>query len=468
MGRVPSEQVPGLGVREHTHFVGIGGAGMSSLAAILLEAGQAVSGCDRAPNEQCRLLAEKGATVYEGHSAAHLEGVTRVVCTRASSRNEEVALARERGLPVLDRGELVGRWMDRRRGIAVAGTKGKTTTTAAIAALLVAGGLDPTVYVGGVPAGWTFGGRLGRGEWLVAEGDEFNRAFLHLHSEISVLTGIEMDHPDIYPSLESLTDAFAEYLAGTREGGVVIAYAGNERGLEVARKVADERGLRLETYGRTPGASWLAVPSERDRNMTVFDVRRGDQVIEGLSTCLPGGYNLDNLTAAVAAASLAGVGADSIRRALAEFRGVARRFEMKGARAGVTVVDDYAHHPIALEALFAAARERYPGLALWAAFQPHTYSRTRVLMGEFAWALALPDRTYLLDVYAAREEPIPGVCSKELARLAGPKVVYSGGVAESARRIAADLRPGTLLLTVGAGDVTLLGPMVLDLLEEGE
>lgn len=448
-----------------THIVGIGGAGLSALAAILLDMGEDVSGCDRALNAETRLLEQRGARVYPGHDESHAQGVDRMVFTRATSLAPELALAREMGIPVINRAELLGQLMDRKRGIAVAGTHGKTTTTSLLASMLIEDGLDPAVLVGGVPAGWALGGRWGGGDWMVAEADEFDRSFLHLHPELAVLTGIDMDHPDTYTDIDDLKGAFASFLLGLREGGRVFAYAGSERGLEAARHAARTHDLVVETYGDVPGADWKPVFLAREGNVTRFELRHDGEALTDLSTTLVGRHNLNNIAGAIVAARDAGVAVDSVRRALRSFRGVGRRFELKGEAAGVTVVDDYAHHPAEIEANITAARAAFPDARLWVAFQPHTYTRTRELMDGFADALQAADRAYVLDVYAAREQPEPGVTGERLAELAGPVARYAGGIVSAAQLISAGLKPGTLLLTMGAGDVTTLGPLILEELE---
>lgn len=441
---------------------------MSSLAAILLDTGEIVSGCDRLSNQATEILRQRGAQVYSTHSLDHLSGVTRVIFTNASSRVPEVDEARARGLGVRNRSELLGDLMDERRGIAVAGTHGKTSTTSVLAEILIASGMDPLVAVGGVPAGWSVGGRFGAGEWMVAEADEFDFSFLHLHPNIAIVTGIEADHPDFYPDLRSLQNAFVRFLTGVREGGLLLVWAGSESALEAARSVAANRNLRVETYGGREDANWRPVIVTRCGARTEFEIHSREGVLDNLSTSLPGRYNLDNVTAAAAAAIHAGADVETVRGVLTWFRGVARRFEVKGTVTGVTVVDDYAHHPTAIETIVRAARESYPGLKVWIAFQPHTYSRTRQLWTEFAQALRAPDKTYLLDIYAAREQPIAGVSSERLAQEAGGHVHYTGGLDETANLLASDLTPGILLITMGAGDVTYLGDRLLKSLESRE
>ncbi len=449
-----------------THFVGIAGAGMSSLAAILLATGELVSGCDLYPNDATRMLASRGARIFEGHAAAHAAVAGRVITTRAASEAPDVAEAERLGVPIVKRAALLGQLMAERQGGAVAGTHGKTTTTSLIAMMLLESGADPSVLIGGVPVGWELGGRYGAGEWFVAEADEFDRSFLHLHPDIAVVTGIEMDHPDTYADLADVTAAFRQFLEGIRTGGTIVVFAGDTEALSLARTVATARGLQIETYGDGEGTDWRPLVVGTEEGRTLVDVVHPGGVLRGLRTALPGYYNLNNLAGSIAGAVRAGVPLDAVRAAVENFRGVSRRWEQKGEAGGVLVIDDYAHHPAAVRTILQSARELYADRQVWIAFQPHTYSRTRDLLHEFAAALRLADRAYVLDVYAAREQPDPGASGERLASLAGTGTVFAGSVEGAAARIKADAAPGVLVLTVGAGDVTLLGPRLLEHLRD--
>lgn len=442
-----------------THFVGIGGAGMSSMAAVLADSGAPVSGCDRALSPTTAWLAARGIQVFEGHSEHHLPGVSRVVYTGPAAGTEELRAAAELGVPVIKRGALLGEWMKSRRGAGVAGTHGKTTTTALLAAMLIEGGLDPTVVVGGVPRGWESGGRHGEGDWLVAEADEYDRSFLHLHPEVLVITGVDLDHPDIYPTLDDVIGAFAQLVQALPDGAAVIVSDDSAAASEAVRVAGTQ--TRIERYGTATSSEWRYQHAGMEDGQAVVEITHGGESLGAFRASLPGEHNLRNLTAAVAAAVTCGAAPESARRAAAAFGGVGRRFERIGEARGVLVVDDYAHHPDAVRATVAAAREAYPDRKLWIAFQPHTYSRTSRLMSEFAAALSTADRAYLADVYAAREEPIAGVSSEELAAQTGPSAVYAGPLAQAVDRLAADLEPGTLLITMGAGDITTSGKLLL-------
>ncbi len=306
---------------------------MSSLAAILLEAGESVSGCDLATNASTDLLVSKGARVLQGHSTEHLAGATRLVVTGPAMRSGEVARARELGLPVLRRAEMLGRLMDDRKGVAVAGTHGKTTTTSLLASILLAGRVDPSVLIGGVPAGWELGGRFGHGEWFLAEADEYDRSFHLMHPDLAIVTSIEMDHPDIYADLQDVKDSFETFLRGMRARGTLLVHLGDAVAMEVARRAAAASGTALLTYGLTSDADWYAkVESGSSR----FALHGPGETLSDLRAPLPGDHNLCNAVAAAAAARLIGVSNNAVREGLEAFRGVGRRWEVKGESQGVS------------------------------------------------------------------------------------------------------------------------------------
>jgi len=446
---------------------------MSSLAAILLDRGEELDGCDRQPTHaSTEYLRSRGVQILTGHDEAHLEHASSLVVTRPAMTTAEVLEARRRGLPVLRRAELLGTLMDERRGMAVAGTHGKTTTTALAASMLIHSGLDPSVLVGAIPSGWNSGGRAGGGEWFLAEADEYDRSFHTLHPEVVVLTGVDMDHPDIYPDVAAVEESFRIFLAGMPPGGRLYCSASSPRGVELGRLcgTAHGSGVQVTTYGLDDGADYYPTIRSREGGLVGFDLRTPEGVVEGLESPLPFPYNLENAVGAAAASLAAGAAEAGIREGLRCFRGVARRFERKGEAGGVVVYDDYAHHPAAVEAVLRAARDLFPAERIEVAFQPHTYSRTRAMLPEFAAALRLADRAYVLDVYAAREATDPSVAGDVLARLVGESAVYVGGVAEAGERVPGMFArdPGTVLVTMGAGDVTELGPLVLRALGDAE
>jgi UDP-N-acetylmuramate--alanine ligase len=428
------------------HFVGIGGAGMSGLALVCARLGATVSGSDRADSSYMERLRAAGLAPVVGHDAANLpEGAEVVVSTAIGADNPELALARERGVEPIHRGALLAELCAEKRLIAIAGTHGKTTTTAMVAWALRAIGADPAFFVGGEAPGLGEGGAAanagwGEGEWVVAEADESDASFLELRPEIAVVTNIEMDHHARWGSLSELHEAFRRFLASAR--GVVLPADGS---LDDLAGDSIRLGFDLDSPG----------PAELD-------------------LAVPGRHNRLNARAALAAVELAGLDAGASAAALGGFPGVHRRLELKGTRGGVRVYDDYAHHPTEVRAALAALRELDPSL-LVAVFQPHLYSRTKALAEEFGAALALADEVAVLDVYPAREEPVgelAGVSGLRVAEAAaermGGRPVWWLPERESARRAMADrldraraLPDGAVLVTIGAGDVFGLGEELL-------
>ena len=442
------------------HFVGAGGVGMSGIAEILLQATPLeISGCDLARSEVTERLERLGARIAIGHDPAHVENADLVVISSAVSEvNPEVAVARERGVPVIRRAEMLGEIMRLKQGVAVAGTHGKTTTTSLTGMVLTEAGFDPTIVVGGQVHILGTNARLGRGDYLVAEADEFDRSFLELTPVVAVITNIEADHLDTYRDLGEIHDAFAAFANRVPFFGAVIACA-DDPGV---RAILPRIKRRTVTYGLSADADLSARDVRLDASGTCFDVWNGEQGRLGaVRLRLPGRHNVANALAAVAAGRELLVPFDTIAHALSAFTGVVRRFELKGERAGVLVVDDYAHHPTEIRATLAAARQVYPDRRIVALFQPHLFSRTRDFTGEFGAALAAADMNIVMDVYPSREAPIPGVTGElvaDAARKAGRGEVISRHekkeVVDTLERM---LAPGDLLLTLGAGDVVKFG-----------
>jgi UDP-N-acetylmuramate--alanine ligase len=426
------------------HFIGIGGAGMSGLALVCARLGAAVTGSDRADSSYMERLRAAGIEPVVGHDAANLpDGAEVVVSTAIAADNPELQLARERGTEPIHRGALLAALCAEKRLIAIAGTHGKTTTTAMTAWALRAIGADPAFFVGGEvpglgPDGEAANAGWGEGEWVVAEADESDASFLRLHPEVAVITNVEMDHHSRWGSLAELHEAFA-------------AFAGPARGLV---RPADEEMGWLEGAGGETVSFDGGAPGPADLDLAV-----------------PGEHNRRNARAALAALQLAGFDLGPAAEALAGFRGVNRRLELKGRRGPVSIYDDYAHHPTEVRAALSALREQDPGRLL-AVFQPHLYSRTKALSAEFGAALALADEVFVLDVYPAREEPVgelAGVSGLQVARAAaeraGGRPVWWLPTAELARRALADrldgnrdlYGEGTVLVTIGAGDVFRIG-----------
>jgi len=436
------------------HFIGIGGIGMSALARIVLARGQAVSGSDLAQSELTARLSALGARVTIGHRAESVVGSDRVVVSDAIHEdNPELRRARELGLLTQRRSELLSELMAERRGIAVAGTHGKTTVAAMIGLILVEGGLDPTIALGGVYDRTGGNARAGCGDWFVAEACEAYESFLDLRPEIAVVTNIEPDHLDHHGTEAHLRQSFAQFLERLEPVGTIVLCADRPElhalPLPAGRRVAwygaeasaQVRGLGIETHGRS-GSCQLVVDG------------RGAGV---LTIAAPGVHNVVNALGAVAASLAAGVPVRASVSALAGFSGVGRRFEIIGGGSGVTVVDDYAHHPTEIAATIAAARAAFPERRIVALFQPHLYSRTRDFAEGFAVALRAADLTVLTEIYPAREAPIPGVSSgliaDHLRALAGEDAVIEMAKHDVSTSLPAALRPGDVVLSMGAGDI---------------
>jgi UDP-N-acetylmuramate--alanine ligase len=442
----------------HLHFVGVGGAGMCGLAELLHSEGFEVSGCDLQASESTSRLAGLGVPVAHEHAAAHLEGVQVVVVSSAvPPDNPEVAAARRAGTPVIRRAEMLGEISRLKWGIAVAGTHGKTTTTSLTGFVLTNAGLDPTVVVGGRMHFLGAHARLGRSEYLVCEADEFDRSFLALFPVLAVITNVEAEHLDTYGSVEAMEEAFVAFANRVPFYGATIACL-DDAGV---RRLLPRFSRRTVTYGFSPQADVQA------RNVRLSTAGATCRVIESgrelgeLRLALPGRHMLANALGATAAALEIGVSFEKVASAVAAFTGVARRFERKGERNGVVLVDDYAHHPSEVAATLQAARQTFPDARLVVVFQPHLYSRTRALSREFGEALLAADVVLVLPIYPAREQPVSGVTHElvvEAARSSGHRNVFTtASFAEALGRLDELLHAGDVLLTLGAGDVVRLG-----------
>ncbi|WP_205705267.1 UDP-N-acetylmuramate--L-alanine ligase [Kineococcus indalonis] len=453
---------------------------MSGIARLLLGRGVAVSGSDAAGSEALRRLAELGARVAVGHDAAHLgdlgPGDTVVVSSAVRASNPELLAARERGLRVLHRSEALAALMVGRRGVAVAGTHGKTTTSSMLAVALLGAGLDPGYAIGGELTGGSDGGARDGAGPFVAEADESDGSFRAYAPVLDVVTNVEPDHLDHYGTPEAVALAFEEFVTRLRPGGVLVACADDAGSVRVA-EFARQAGIRVRTYGTHPDADVrlsdvdVSGPSPTALLHVDADVDAGpDERALAVRLAVPGLHNLLNAAGAFAAALELGADPEPVLRALASFGGARRRFELKGEAAGVRVVDDYAHHPTEVEALLRAARPVAGRGRVVVAFQPHLVSRTRAFAEDFGRALGLADDVVVLDVYVAREDPDPAVSGALVADavpLPAASVRFVPERDAAARALVARLRPGDLLLTVGAGDVTRLGPEVLALLAAG-
>jgi UDP-N-acetylmuramate--alanine ligase len=449
---------------QRVHFIGIGGIGMSGIAEILLTLGYSVSGSDLRRSSITDRLVSLGATVFEGHAAANAVGSGVVVTSSAvNEQNPEVVEARQRKIPVIQRAEMLAELMRLKYGIAVAGMHGKTTTTSMIATVLAAGNLDPTVVVGGRVDALGSNARLGKSQYLVAEADESDRSFLKLSPILSVVTNLDREHMDCYRDMEDVESAFLEFMERVPFYGACTACIDNPQLAGLLPRVQ----RRLFTYGMSSHADYVVrmlPPADGVRSR--FEVAAGGLVLGPFSLNVPGKHNVLNATAAVAIATQLEVSCEDIARGLSGFRGVDRRFQLKGCAHGVNVVDDYGHHPTEIRATLSAAKESgYTHVHV--IFQPHRYTRTRDLMSEFATAFDEADTVQVLDIYAASEEPIAGVDAPALVRAIGRKQVqYASSFEEAIHRAVAQAVDGDVILTLGAGSVSHAAAQVLEELEK--
>lgn len=441
------------------HFIGIGGVGMSGIAEVLVTLGYQVSGSDQSDSAATRRLLTLGATVMQGHAPEHIAGADVVVVSSAiKADNPELLAARAEQIPVVPRAEMLAELMRFKRGIAIAGTHGKTTTTSLVASVLSEGGLDPTFVIGGQLLSAGANARLGGGQWLVAEADESDGSFLRLNPLVAVVTNIDADHLENYGGdFNRVKAAFSEFLHRLPFYGLAVLCIDDA---EVAR-LAAEMPRHLVTYGFADAADVRASDVQQDGRSTRFTLHLPECAPLAVSLNLPGRHNVQNALAAAAIGWQLGVDAVVIAAALAKFQGIGRRFNIKGelpfGRGRALVVDDYGHHPRELEAVFAAARGGWPERRLVVAFQPHRYSRTRDLFDDFAAVLSTVDALVLTDVYPAGEAPILGADAPSLARAIRSRGRIDPVLAHQARelpQLLPDLlREGDLLLLMGAGDI---------------
>ena len=448
------------------HFVGIGGIGMSGIAEILLNLGYRVTGSDQRRSEVVERLATLGAKIFLGHAASHVEGAHVVVYSSAVSRdNIEVQVARQQQIPTIPRAEMLAELMRLKYGIAVAGTHGKTTTTSMVGAVLAEGRYDPTIVVGGRVTSLGSNARLGQGDYLVAEADESDGSFLKLAPTIAVVTTIDAEHLDHYGSLDAIREAFVAFVNKVPFYGAAVLCL-DQPNIQMLLPRIEKRSI---TYGLESGADLVARRLHLAGMTSRFEVSHRGSPLGECTLRVPGRHNVQNALAAV------GVGLDleipfaTIQRALAGFAGVQRRFQVRGSARGVTVVDDYGHHPAEIRATLAAAKAGFD-CRLVTVFQPHRYTRTQHLHQEFLTAFNQADALVVLDIYPAGEAPIPGVTAEALAegiRAHGHRdVTYLGSDrAAVVEHLAGVVRTGDLVLTLGAGDVGHLGPALLKRLE---
>jgi UDP-N-acetylmuramate--alanine ligase len=455
---------PVRGNKSSIHFVGIAGAGMSALAELFVRRGHRVTGCDTGTAVSAD-LERLGISVVHGHDPSHVEGAREVIVTSAVRRDHpELERARQLGIPVTRRAEALGKAVSSGRLVAVAGTHGKTTTTVMTTQALAAAGLAPTGIAGGRVGAWN--GNLSEGgeELFVVEADEYDRSFHALAPSVAVVTNMESDHLDIYPGgIDEIRDAFTQFVRGAQ----TIVLCADDPG---AASIPTPNTAEVIRYGTVSDqARLIATAIEYVDGGSRFDCYYDGREIGEVELSVPGLHNIRNSLAAIASGIALGVTLAEMQQGLASFTGVERRFQRIADVSGVTIVDDYAHHPTEIEATLEAARTAYAGRRIIVAFQPHLFSRTRDFSAEFAKVLSRADAVFLCDIYPAREQPIEGVTSELIAsgmRAAGKAPAWQGPRSTVARALGEFVRDGDVVLTIGAGDITLAGPELRSLLEE--
>jgi UDP-N-acetylmuramate--alanine ligase len=446
------------------HLVGIGGAGMSAIARILHGRGELVTGSDRAESMYSRALEEMGIPVTYGHRAQNVQGASIVVASSAIPRdNVELEAARAQGIPVVGRDVFLPELISRSRSVAIAGAHGKTTTTGLIAWILGQNGLDPSFIAGGMVLDFGANARAGVGAHFVIEADEYDRTFLGLYPDIELITVVEHDHPDCYPSEKDALEAYQQFADQARER----VFINHDDPLSESLVIPEE--VR-RTFGFQDGADWRAVDLQVNAaGGTDFLVVQEGETLGLARTRLPGHHNVKNALGALAVVGHLGVTFKSAREALSKFTGIGRRFEVLGESKGVVVVDDYAHHPTEIKATLQAARARFPEHVIWAVFEPHTYSRIRAFLDEFAASFQDADRVIVTEVYAARESVDPGLGGEEIARrIQHTDVRFIAGYPEAADYLREHVGERSVVITLSAGDANLVGKILLQKLDEGE
>jgi UDP-N-acetylmuramate--alanine ligase len=451
------------------HLMGVGGAGMCALAELFVKHGGSVSGCDLRPGSTTDRLRTMDVEIHEGHEESHVQGAVALIVSAAVPRDHpEVQAALEQGIPVFKRAEALGQWVNRGRVLAVAGTHGKTSTTAMTTEILVAAGMDPTGFVGGRVHAW--GGNLrSGGDLFVVEADEYDRSFLELKPTVAVVTNVEADHLDIYGAFQGVLDAFNEFLDGLSGNGYAVICTDDPGASRLVTDLALNLASRVRTYGLESGSQVRAVDVEASPVGMDFRVMEDGVDCGTFRLPVPGVHNLRNALGAATAARCFGVDWDAVREGLTAYRGVERRFDTVGLEKDILIVDDYAHHPSEIQATLAAARGAYPSRRIVAVFQPHLFTRTRDFAEEFGQTLAEADSIWVTDVFPAREAPIEGVTGEMVALAAGRAggdVCYHADVDTLADTVLMELAAGDLLLTMGAGSIDNVAREVMARLKE--
>ena len=449
----------------HIHFVGIGGIGMSGIAELLINLGYTVSGSDLKLSSITRRLADKGATIFKGHSKKQVAGAHVLVTSSAiSDENPEVIQAKALGIPIIPRAAMLAELMRIKYAIAVSGAHGKTSTTAMIAQILNTGGLDPTVIIGGLLMGLDTNALHGQGEFIVAEADESDGSFLQYTPAIAAVTNIDLEHLDFYTDIEDIKNKFVQFINSVPFYGVAIVCLDNEHIQDILPRIT----VRHTTFGLSAQADLQAGQIRFENGRSRFTVRRGNRELGEIVLNLAGQHNILNALAGIATGLELKLSFEVIKQALEEIKGVRRRLEIKGEKKQILVMDDYGHHPTEITATLNAVRESFPGRRLVVVFQPHRYTRTQALFNEFSRSFYQSDVLILVPIYAASESPIPGVDSRLLCQgiqSHGHKdVSFAPDFTQALSMVTHKLTPNDLVLTLGAGDIHTLGEQLMEIL----
>ncbi len=458
---------------KHVHLIGIGGTGLSAIALFLKERGYQVTGSDRTLSPLAHQLIKQGVTVYAGHDASNILGADIIVRSSAIPlENIEVQAGLEQGIPVLKRSDFLSEMMAGSLGIAVAGTHGKTTTTAMIAWMLTKIGLDPSYIIGGVSKDLGSNAHAGKGEHFVIEADEYDYMFLGLSPKIIIVTNIEHDHPDCFPTPDDYLDGFVQFFNRLQYGGLLLACADDFTSVRLAH-MPHRKDVYVATFGKHPQADYTASHTRlNSRGGLDFDIhfheKGKSRRLGEVSLLVPGEHNMLNALSALAVAHQLDLDLPGSIAALAEFSGTGRRFDLVGEHGGISIIDDYAHHPTEVRATLSAARQRYPGAHIWAVWQPHTYSRTIALLEDFSSAFKMADKVIVTDVYAAREKQGNFTSAQVVERMQHPNASFIPTLAGTTVYLLENLREGDVLLVLSAGDADQVSNDVLRGLQNKE
>jgi len=460
-------------LKSRVHIIGIGGAGMSGIARILLAQGIEVSGSDAKESRRLQALIPLGAQVFVGHSADNFEidgelPAVLVISTAIDDQNPEILRANELGIPVVTRATALAEVMQSHSTISVAGTHGKTTTTSMATVVLQSAGIDPSFVIGSELNESGSNAHLGTGDWMVVEADESDGTFLQLPTSVAIVTNVEADHLNYWKDYQAIEDAFVEFVVNTSQRGGCAVVCGDDEGSATVAQRARGRGARVVTYGQQPHNDAIVTLIASQSVGQSFTVTRDGQVSGLITLQVPGAHNALNATAALLAASEVGIEISEVIAGLQKFSGTHRRFEFRGEVAGVRVFDDYAHHPTEIDAVLRAARTVVSSGRLIVAFQAHHYYRTALFSKEFGQALGLADYVVVLEVFAPGETPIPGASGSTMAShvpLSNENVVFEPSWSAVPGLLARAAEPGDIIMTLGAGDIGMMAPEILNLLD---